>query len=528
MSSPVVKLLQGTVQGALKEDIYGGKYHSFLGIPYAKPPVGELRFKDPLPPDSWLGVRDCTAEANISLQRNLDNGNITGSEDCLYLNVFTKDLPNEQSDRLKPVMVWIHGGAFKSGSNSLLVFGPEFLITEDIVLVSINYRLGLLGFLRLKDSDFNVYGNMGLKDQTEALRWVKNNIRSFNGDPNNVTIFGESAGGASVHYHVLSPLSRDLFHKAIIQSGTALNNFSEFDHSSVQIAKTIDSDVRDELDAWRFFKHATAEQLIQAEEIYIKKTPAGKFIGPVIEKPHKKAFITRRAIDIIASEEYNKVPLIFGYTDQEGLVFKAQIFGSIANREKPFSMEDVFPRNGNKLSDNVKTLVKKLENFYLKQNDPEAGRIMLDTDWTFLSGTWASVKNHVQTSPYPVYLYKMTVVTKLNFFKILAHLEQYPGVCHGDDIGYLFKTFTTPPIEPGSPEEVGLRRFVKLWTNFATHGNPTPDHDELGITWKPVMIRQMNVLNIGEELKIEINSESKRLALWREIYHQHPSTVKYL
>jgi carboxylesterase type B len=132
---------------------------------------------------------------------------IVGTEDCLFLNVYTQQLPSSTNNKLKPVMVWIHGGGFSSGSGNSDTYGPEFLLTEDIVLVTINYRLGVFCFLSFEDASLEVPGNAGLKDMVMALKWVQKNISKFSGDPNNVTIFGESAGGISVHYLILSPLA---------------------------------------------------------------------------------------------------------------------------------------------------------------------------------------------------------------------------------------------------------------------------------------------------------------------------------
>jgi carboxylesterase type B len=134
-------------------------------------------------------------------------GTLVGSEDCLFLNVYTQQLPLDTINTLKPVMVWIHGGGFSTGSSKSDLYGPEFLLTEDIVLVTINYRLGIFGFLSFEDASLEVPGNAGLKDMVMALKWVQKNISKFSGDPNNVTVFGESAGGMSVHYLVLSPLA---------------------------------------------------------------------------------------------------------------------------------------------------------------------------------------------------------------------------------------------------------------------------------------------------------------------------------
>lgn len=138
-------------------------------------------------------------------------------------------------------MVWIHGGAFLTGSSATDLYGPDYLMTENVVLVTLNYRVGQLGFLNLEDENVNVPGNAGLKDMVMALKWVKTNIRNFGGDPSNITIFGESAGGAAVHYLMLSPMAKGLFHKAIIQSGSCLNPWARGIRNGYNFAKEMGS-----------------------------------------------------------------------------------------------------------------------------------------------------------------------------------------------------------------------------------------------------------------------------------------------
>uniref|UniRef100_A0A1Y1LSP7 Carboxylic ester hydrolase n=1 Tax=Photinus pyralis TaxID=7054 RepID=A0A1Y1LSP7_PHOPY len=207
MEDPIVVIKSGKLRGKVEIDYCGGKYYSFRGIPYAKPPIGNLRFKAPLPPDQWSGIRDAVKHQSECCCRDLMFNQIIGSEDCLYLNVYTPQIHCE-SMHLKPVMFWIHGGGFVRGSGNSDTYGPDFLITQDVVIVTINYRLGILGFLNFEDPSLDVPGNAGLKDQVMGLKWVRENIANFGGDPSNVTIFGESAGAASVHLLMLSPLAR--------------------------------------------------------------------------------------------------------------------------------------------------------------------------------------------------------------------------------------------------------------------------------------------------------------------------------
>ncbi|XP_042215681.1 juvenile hormone esterase-like [Homarus americanus] len=208
---------QGRISGEQKHTDDGHVYYAFKGIPYAQPPVGELRFRDPVPLEQWSGVRDGSKSPpkcpQVPFSFNASH-EVEGKEDCLYLNVFT---PQFETASL-PVMVLIHGGAFLAGD--MAFFHPMPLITRGVIVVTIHYRLGVLGFLSTEDEVLP--GNLGLKDQTLALQWVQNNIMYLGGDPNRVTIFGGNTGAASVHFQMLTPFAKGLFSRAIMQSGSAL------------------------------------------------------------------------------------------------------------------------------------------------------------------------------------------------------------------------------------------------------------------------------------------------------------------
>uniref|UniRef100_T1I1U3 COesterase domain-containing protein n=1 Tax=Rhodnius prolixus TaxID=13249 RepID=T1I1U3_RHOPR len=194
---------------------------AFNGIPFAKPPLGELRFQDPQLPEPWSGMREAYNFGNVCVQIVSTNPPIStcklGNEDCLYLSVYS---PSLNPTKLLPVLVYFHGGPFYSGSSEIDE-SPEFFLDYNIVVVMSNYRLGALGFLTMEDDVMP--GNMGLKDQVMALVWVRNNIANFGGDPNQVTVLGDGSGGSSAHYHMYSTMSRGLFHRAISQTGTALS-----------------------------------------------------------------------------------------------------------------------------------------------------------------------------------------------------------------------------------------------------------------------------------------------------------------
>ncbi|MBO0960050.1 carboxylesterase/lipase family protein [Neobacillus sp. MM2021_6] len=222
MSVVLAKTRFGMVEG-----IREGEICIWKGIPYAAPPIHSLRFRAPQPPESWLGVREAKKFGPASLQSEslamkfLGDSPTNTSEDCLYLNIWS---PGSDTKR-RPVMVWIHGGSFMYGSGSSHLYdGKSFAEQGNVVIVTLNYRLGVFGFLHLSDMGGEAYrgsGNCGLLDQVAALKWVKENIEAFGGDPNNITIFGESAGAVSVGNLLSMPIAKGLFHKAILQSGTA-------------------------------------------------------------------------------------------------------------------------------------------------------------------------------------------------------------------------------------------------------------------------------------------------------------------
>jgi len=214
------------VEGGLVSGVSLGDVRAYKGIPYAAPPVGDLRWRPPLPVKPWDGVRACTDFGPSCPQPRPMIGDepVKASEDCLFLNVWTAA---KAADEKRPVMLWIHGGGYTTGSGSSKIYDGEALARQGVVLVTINYRLGPFGFfahpLLSKESDKGVSGNYGLLDQMAALRWVKTNIAAFGGDPERVTIFGESAGAGSVCHLMVSPLAKGLFHRAIAQSGTGQN-----------------------------------------------------------------------------------------------------------------------------------------------------------------------------------------------------------------------------------------------------------------------------------------------------------------
>jgi para-nitrobenzyl esterase len=259
----VVKTKSGNIEGSFEDGLY-----IFKGIPYAEPPVGPLRWMPPQPVKPWNGIRPVKKYGAIAPQTVMPIGPFVQvpqpqSEDCLFLNVWTPGLDNAK----RPVMVWIHGGAFTIGSGSDPMYDSVVLLKRgNIVLVTINYRLGMLGFLRLKDATGGktpATGNEGLMDQVVALKWVKENIASFGGDPDNVTVFGESAGGMSIGFLMAMPSAKGLFQKGILESGvgSAAVSLKAGNDTGEYFLKVINIKKNDE----KALRALTPEQLLEIE-----------------------------------------------------------------------------------------------------------------------------------------------------------------------------------------------------------------------------------------------------------------------
>lgn len=220
----VVKTSLGSLEGIKSTSSKGNAFYSFLGVPYAEPPVGKLRFREPQAKKPWGdNILKATNDGKVCPQPVIFFNNTEMSEDCLFINIHTRNI--DGSKPLVPVLFYIHGGGYFFGSgHSVVIAGPDFFLNHDVVLVSINYRLGPLGFASTGSED--APGNFGFKDMVMALKWVRENIKYFGGDPDSVTIFGHSAGGMSITHLMVSPMAKGLFHKAIAMSGSATTYFT--------------------------------------------------------------------------------------------------------------------------------------------------------------------------------------------------------------------------------------------------------------------------------------------------------------
>ncbi len=301
--------------------------HYFLGIPYAKPPVAENRWQPPQPVEPWQGVKKALGFKPGCPQGSKVTGVFVASEDCLYLNITR---PAAESVGLRPVMVWLHGGSFEIGAGSEHQYNPTNLAKRsDVIVVTINYRMGVFGFFSLPElsaeSSYGGSGNYFLMDQAMALRWVHDNIESFGGDPNNVTLFGESAGGSSTCLNLTSPLSKGLFQRAIIQSGActqATTSLPEAEQDGVAIADMVGC-TEDRLNCLRSKSAAELRQLIDAAAG--QSSPFGDTVNKHSLVLDNYVFIDE-PMAMLESGFQADVPVIIGVNQNEGSLFSGDEF----------------------------------------------------------------------------------------------------------------------------------------------------------------------------------------------------------
>ncbi|XP_057335725.1 uncharacterized protein LOC130674421 [Microplitis mediator] len=511
VSRPIVQVHEGKVRGIAETNVNGNNYFAFRGIPYAKPPIGELRFKDPEPAEEWSGEREGKEFGNVCPSYGFSKM-VMGNEDCLYLNVYTTEL---NPDEKRAVMVWIHGGAFVLGSGNDDTYGPDYLLEKDVVVVTINYRLGVFGFLNLDDEE--APGNQGLKDQVMALKWVQQNIDKFGGDPNRVTIFGESAGGAAVHYLTLSPLAQGLFHRAILQSGVATNPWASVSTSmkeeAQKIAGKLGSEISDTKQLIEYFKTVDTKSLLEAEESFRswKNFYEIKFpFVPSVDSKSKDPFLSIPVQE--AAKSGIKVPHIIGHTSHEGIIF---IAGLQDDNYAEIEADDtlVLHPNQRKILQHLNISVADVKKFFMgnkevkRENDKQF--VDLVSAGLFLMNIHDTVEIQTSIPGVPTYFYKfdhssgnISAVKKM--FK--TDLE---GTSHADDLSYLFlaKSAEELGIKPpalGSTDYIVKERFVELWTNFAKTGNPNSKASELiPIEWQPVdSSTEYKCLKISKDLSL--------------------------
>lgn len=447
MAEPV-KIENGMVQGTVEDGL-----RVYRGIPFAAPPVNELRWKAPQPTQKWKGVLPADKFGPASIQNNPAMTNLPPpSEDCLYLNVWTP--AKSDKDRLA-VMVWIHGGGFMAGATSEQLYHSEHIAKRGVVVVTIGYRLGIQGFMAhpalSAENDKKVSGNYGLLDMIEGLKWVQQNISAFGGDPGKVTIFGESAGGIAVSMLCASPLAKGLFHGAISQSGGSFGPVRANGGPGENVQSLADAEKAGK--EWAIKEGATT-----AAEL--RKLPADKLIiswpaqgngWPVMDG----WVIPDDQYRLYEAGKYNDTPVLVGYNSDEGASFPAEPtseayvkytkerYGRFAER-----LLELYPPGKDKPTKTARDLMR-------------------DTAFGWHTWTWARLQTKTGKSK--------------TFLYYFDHHPEYPldspkagfGAAHSDEMPLVFHQFGLPGRPAKNDIDVAMSEMIiSYWTNFAKYGDP--------------------------------------------------------
>lgn len=462
----IVQTTSGPVSGTESRD---ASIEVFKGIPFAAPPVGDLRWRPPQPPIRWTEVRACDDFGGTSLQRNERGGQ---SEDCLYLNVWA---PRDRTGTKRPVMVWVHGGGFTQGSGHQPSYDGTALAKRGVVLVTINYRLGALGFMAhpalSAESPHGSSGNYAILDQIEALKWVRSNITEFGGDPGNVTIFGESAGGTSVYLLTVTPLSKGLFHRAILESPwldpvifrdlkqeNENGPPAEFDGEE-QVRKVLGAETADSLEKLRDLPAADILKSVKQRWPVVTD-------GWVFPKdPHQ----------IYADGEQHDIPVIVGTNRDEGTMFAPRrAFGGTLETYTE-AMTERFGEHGETVAE-----------FYAPESTDKLRSVAVQqiSDVWFIQPAreFARAMDKQET---PVWMYHFT-----------KPVWGWMGAAHAAEIKYVFGTLENP-----QPDDAELSEaYMDYWVQFAKTGDP----NVLGRTvWLPYTTENDQHLVMDKTLRMD-------------------------
>ncbi|HEV2437964.1 MAG TPA: carboxylesterase family protein [Verrucomicrobiae bacterium] len=449
-----VRTADGVLEGVVSAD---GMVRSFKGIPYAAPPVGPLRWKPPQPAPAWTGVRKAIDYGPHPMQGRIfsdmifrDNG---PSEDCLYLNLW---MPEHRPPGKLPVMVWIYGGGFAAGSTSEPRQDGGNLAKKGVMVVSFGYRLGVFGFLALpeltKESAHNASGNYGLLDQIAALQWVKANIAAFGGDPDNVTIFGESAGSFSVSALMASPLAQGLFKRAMGESGAFFGDTLPTKSCTEAEAAGV-----------KFAESAFGTTSLEA----LRAVPAQKLLAAALKLPWDHFapdidgyFLPTNCLAIYAAGQQSHAPLLAGWNRDEGN------FRSFFTNDAP-TVENYVARARAHFGTNAETFLK----LYPAATDAGVERAAQDFagDQFIAYSTWKWLEMQLQTGESPVYRYEFDQTLPL---PVDAKPGTEPTAPHASEIEYVFEMLSSKHL-PWRPEDRRVSELMAAyWTNFAKTGNP--------------------------------------------------------
>jgi len=441
----------GEVQGVVTDGI-----SIFKGVPFAAPPVGDLRWKAPAPVQAWTGIKKADAFGRACMQAAGAMGNTAPvSEDCLYLNVWT---PAKKPGEKIPVIVWIYGGGFSGGSTSTPMYDGMGFAKKGVVLASVAYRVGPFGFLahsELSSESGKGSGNYGLEDMIAGLQWVKNNIAQFGGDPSNVTIFGHSAGGMAVNMLAASPVTKGLFHRVVCMSGGSFAPLQTSEQGGIgmgipalKLAESTGAAFLKKLGA----ADIKAARALSAEEIQ-KNVGGGMGGGGLRFRPVADgSIIPSDLYSIYQARRFNDTPILVGHTSDE--------LGSFGGRGKSITAADFEKQIRSQYGPHADALLA----VYPHATDTEAAKsskgISRESTFSWSTWTWARMQSKQGKGRAFIYYYDY-------------HAPEADGSGHGSDVPYAFQTLSGGRGGAPKPEDLKLSdRISSYWVNFAKTGDP--------------------------------------------------------
>ena len=445
------KVTGGEVQGVVTDGL-----SIFKGIPFAAPPVGDLRWKAPAPVQAWTGMKKAEAFGPACMQAAGAMGNTAPvSEDCLYLNVWT---PAKKAGEKIPVIVWIYGGGFSGGSTSTPMYDGMAFAKKGVVLVSVAYRVGPFGFLahsELSRESGHGSGTYGLEDMIAGLKWVKSNIAQFGGDPSTVTIFGHSAGGMAVNMLAASPVTKGLFHRAICMSGGSFAPLQTSDQGGIglgipalKLAESTGEDFLKKLGA----ADIKAARALSAEEIQ-KNLGGGMGGGGLRFRPVADGYVIPSDLySIYQARRFNDTPILVGNTSDE--------LGSFGGRGNVITATDFEKQIRSQYGPQAEAILS----VYPHSTDAEAAKsskgISRESTFSWSTWTWARMQSKQGKGKAFVYYYD-------------HHAPNVDGSGHGSDVPYAFQTLSGGRGGAPTPEDLKLSDAISsYWVNFAKTGDP--------------------------------------------------------
>ena len=484
----VVKVEGGSITGFKKDGL-----KCFLGIPYAAPPTGKLRWKAPADVIPWKGVKECTKYGAICPQPTtnpIKSWTDEMSEDCLFLNVWS---PAKSRDEKLPVMVWVHGGGFYRGAASETIYDCANIAQKGVVVVSINYRLGPLGFLAhpqlSKESKHNTSGNYGIQDQIKAMKWVKNNIAAFGGDPGNVTVFGESAGAVTISLMMISPEAQGLFHGVIAESGNPLVgmeygyplfkfNLKGAEEMGVEYCESLNCPNTPR--GIEKLRNMDVMKLVNSCDYSYGINSKGYMFAPITDN----LVIPGDFHKILNSDSYKRVPLLIGTNKDEGNIFRADV---TAEKYRSF----------------INLVMGKLSNqalaLFPAKDDKTAEKSYYKfiTDFAIVQPAWYVARTLTKKGG-KVYLYNFTRVPDTQPAKLM-------GAYHSIELCYVFGSLDKK--EGYNKDDFELSdKIMDYWVNFAKHKDPNGKNLP---NWEPYEIKTDKYLKLDTKTEMTENKEAE-------------------